>query len=95
MRVLLTSDLHYTLPQLDWVASVAGDYDLVVLAGDHLDVGSVQLRQRRGGHHLFGAADPESAVHQVQHAVHQGQYRVDLVRDEQDRGARGPPSPST
>src|ERR1700709_2747889 len=41
MRILLASDLHYTLPQLDWVASVAGDYDLVVLAGDHLDVGSI------------------------------------------------------
>jgi Icc-related predicted phosphoesterase len=41
VQVLLTSDLHYTLPQLDWVASVAGDYDLVVLAGDHLDVGSI------------------------------------------------------
>ena len=41
MRVLLTSDLHYTLPQLDWVASVAGEYDLVVLAGDHLDIASI------------------------------------------------------
>jgi Icc-related predicted phosphoesterase len=38
MRILLVSDLHYTLRQLDWVVSVAADYDLVVLAGDHLDV---------------------------------------------------------
>ena len=38
MRVLLVSDLHYTLKQLDWVVSVADDYDLVVLAGDHLDI---------------------------------------------------------
>src|SRR5262245_21539636 len=38
MRILVVSDLHYTLRQLDWVMSVAGDYDLVVLSGDHLDV---------------------------------------------------------
>ena len=40
MRILLTSDLHYTLPQLDWVVRVAPTYDLVVLAGDHLDISS-------------------------------------------------------
>ena len=37
-RILLTSDLHYTLPHLDWVVRVAPSYDLVVLAGDHLDI---------------------------------------------------------
>ena len=41
MRILLVSDLHYTLKQLDWVASVAGDYELVVMAGDHLDIASI------------------------------------------------------
>jgi Icc-related predicted phosphoesterase len=41
MRILLVSDLHYTLRQLDWVASVAGDYEVVVLAGDHLDIASI------------------------------------------------------
>ena len=40
MRILLLSDLHYTLPQLDWVVHVAPDFDLVVLAGDHLDISS-------------------------------------------------------
>ena len=38
MRYLVASDLHYSLPQLDWIASNAADYDAVVLAGDHLDV---------------------------------------------------------
>lgn len=38
---MVASDLHYTLPQLDWVVSVAGAYDLVVLAGDHLDISSI------------------------------------------------------
>jgi Calcineurin-like phosphoesterase len=40
MRLLLVSDLHYTLPQLDWVVRAAPGYDLVVLAGDSLDIGS-------------------------------------------------------
>ena len=30
MRILVVSDLHYTLRQLDWVAARAGDYDQVV-----------------------------------------------------------------
>jgi Icc-related predicted phosphoesterase len=41
MQVLLVSDLHYTLKQLDWVVAVAADYDLVILAGDHLDISSI------------------------------------------------------
>ncbi len=40
MRILLVSDLHYTLRQLDWVVRAAPAYDLVVLAGDHLDISS-------------------------------------------------------
>jgi Icc-related predicted phosphoesterase len=40
MRALLVSDLHYTLKQLDWVTAAASRYDLVVLAGDHLDIAS-------------------------------------------------------
>lgn len=41
MRLLLVADLHYTLPQFDWVHAVAPDFDLVVLAGDMLDISSV------------------------------------------------------
>jgi len=40
MRLLLVSDLHYSLRQLDWVVQVAPSYDLVVMAGDHLDISS-------------------------------------------------------
>jgi Icc-related predicted phosphoesterase len=40
VRILLVSDLHYTLPQLDWVVRAAPAFDLVVLAGDHLDISS-------------------------------------------------------
>ena len=31
MRILLVSDLHYTLPQLDWVVRAAPSFDLVVM----------------------------------------------------------------
>lgn len=34
------SDLHYSLRQFDWVVESAADFDLVVLAGDHLDISS-------------------------------------------------------
>ncbi len=40
MRILLVADLHYTLRQLDWVTAAADGQDLVVLAGDHLDIAS-------------------------------------------------------
>jgi Icc-related predicted phosphoesterase len=41
VQILVVSDLHYTLKQLDWVTSVAADYDLVVVAGDSLDIASI------------------------------------------------------
>jgi len=41
MRLLLVSDLHYTLKQFDWVHAVADRFQLVVIAGDHLDISSV------------------------------------------------------
>lgn len=40
MELLVVSDLHYTLPQLDWVMEQAPTVDAVVLAGDHLDISS-------------------------------------------------------
>jgi Icc-related predicted phosphoesterase len=40
VRILLASDLHYCLPQFDWVVHAAPSFDLVVLAGDHLDISS-------------------------------------------------------
>jgi len=48
VKLLLVSDLHYALKQYDWTASVAPDFDVVVIAGDHLDIagqldGAVQI----------------------------------------------------
>jgi Icc-related predicted phosphoesterase len=40
VRILLVSDLHYVLPQFDWVVRAAAEFDLVVVAGDHLDIAS-------------------------------------------------------
>src|SRR5687768_12335207 len=37
MCILLTSDLHYTLRQYDWLIGAAADFDAVVIAGDHID----------------------------------------------------------
>jgi Icc-related predicted phosphoesterase len=40
VRILLASDLHYKLPHFDWILENARDVDVVVLAGDHLDLSS-------------------------------------------------------
>jgi Icc-related predicted phosphoesterase len=41
MRCLVVADLHYALPQFDWVTEVAGRFDVVVIAGDLLDLSSI------------------------------------------------------
>jgi Icc-related predicted phosphoesterase len=41
MRILVVADLHYSLPQYDWVLGMAADFDLVIIAGDHLDLSSI------------------------------------------------------
>ena len=40
VRALLVSDLHYDLRKLDWVLAEAAGVDLLVVAGDLLDIGS-------------------------------------------------------
>lgn len=40
MLVLLAADLHYRLPQYDWLLQVAPEVDAIVLAGDLCDVAS-------------------------------------------------------
>ena len=41
MRCLVVADLHYSLPQYDWVVNIADQFDLVIIAGDHLDLSSL------------------------------------------------------
>jgi len=48
MKMLLVSDLHYALKQYDWTAAAARGFDLVIVAGDHIDIagqldGAVQI----------------------------------------------------
>jgi Icc-related predicted phosphoesterase len=40
MNCLFVSDLHYVLKQFDWITSQAENFDLIVIAGDHLDISS-------------------------------------------------------
>ena len=39
MKILAVSDLHFGLKQFDWVVEQAERYDLVIIAGDLLDIG--------------------------------------------------------
>lgn len=41
MRILIVADLHYSLPQFDWLLQAASGYDLVVIAGDLLETSSM------------------------------------------------------
>ncbi len=45
MRFLSVADLHYSLPQFDWVVDAARDFDIVIMAGDHLDLSSLVDRR--------------------------------------------------
>jgi Icc-related predicted phosphoesterase len=40
MRCLIVADLHYSLPQFDWLLSAAQQFDLVIFAGDALNLAS-------------------------------------------------------
>ncbi|MEO8482422.1 MAG: metallophosphoesterase [Acidobacteriota bacterium] len=40
MKSLLVADLHYSLRQFDWTIQAASQVDVVVAAGDHLDIAS-------------------------------------------------------
>jgi len=41
MRILLVADLHYSLRQWDWLKDTANRFDLVIIAGDLLDIASI------------------------------------------------------
>lgn len=40
MKILAVSDLHYSLPQYDWLVQNCQSYDLIILAGDMMDLSS-------------------------------------------------------
>jgi Icc-related predicted phosphoesterase len=39
--MLVVADLHYSLPQYDWLLASADDFDVVIIAGDHIDLSSI------------------------------------------------------
>jgi Icc-related predicted phosphoesterase len=45
MRCLVVADLHYALQQYDWVIDVAPAFDVVIIAGDHLEIASLVDRR--------------------------------------------------
>jgi Icc-related predicted phosphoesterase len=45
MKCLLAADLHYALKQYDWLLTVAGDVDVLILAGDLLEISSAVDRR--------------------------------------------------
>ena len=40
MRLIFVADLHYSLKQFDWLVANAGEFDLTIIGGDLLDLGS-------------------------------------------------------
>jgi Icc-related predicted phosphoesterase len=38
MRILVVADIHYSLPQFDWLEKTAEEVDLLIIAGDLLDL---------------------------------------------------------
>ncbi len=40
MKILIVSDLHYSLRQFDWLVANCGDYDMVIIAGDLMELAS-------------------------------------------------------
>jgi Icc-related predicted phosphoesterase len=40
MKILIASDLHYSLRQYDWLAARARSFDALIIAGDLLDISS-------------------------------------------------------
>jgi len=65
MRCLVVADLHYSLPQFDWLLTAAPQFDLVIFAGDALDVGSrVDFRAPRSSY-----ADDEAKEDDVRYLI--------------------------
>ena len=84
MRILVVADLHYSLPQYDWLLAEAPRYDLVIIAGDHIDLSSAvdgraqilviskyldMLRENRYGYEVEPQDDGTFAITIWEHAA--------------------------
>ena len=77
MKILVTADIHYTLKQYDWLTRIAPSFDLVILAGDLLDV--------------FSPVDPRVQIAVVQRYLSRlsGETRLIVCSGNHDLDARG------
>ena len=76
MRLLAVADLHYSLPQFDWVLEVAPDFDVVVLAGDLLELSSIVDRRAQA-----------IVVQEIFQPLARGDTARDLLRQSRSRCA--------
>ncbi len=94
MKLLLVSDLHYTLKQWDWLGAAADRFDLVVVAGDLLDIASIVPLEAQivvVRKYLQRLADKATVLvssgnHDIEPAPHGGERRAAwLLQDRTDR----------
>ena len=94
VQALLVSDLHYALPKLDWVLGEAEALDLLVVAGDLLDVGSAVPLDAQITvvlEYLARCADATTTVvcsgnHDLDHRGDDGEKATRWITEAADRG---------
>lgn len=94
MRTLLVSDLHYDLRKLDWVLHEAAGVDLLVVAGDLLDIGSsvpLDAQVSVVVEYLGRCAERTTTVacsgnHDLDHRTESGEKATGWLADARSRG---------
>ena len=97
MRCLVVADLHYSLPQFDWLLSAAPQFDLIIIAGDALDVASLvdfraQIVVVKKYLSLLAAITPVilcSGNHDLDERSHEGEKLSRWIREVRDLGIHG------
>jgi len=95
VRALLVSDLHYDLRKLDWVLEQAVDVDLLVVAGDLLNIASsvpLDAQITVVLEYVARFADQTAAVvcsgnHDLDHRDDAGEKATAWLAEARDRGA--------
>lgn len=90
MKLLLVADLHYTLKQWDWLGIAADRFDLVVVAGDLLDIASIvpleaQIVVVRKYLHRLAATAPtlvSSGNHDILESRQSAERTADWLRED-------------
>ena len=64
------------------------DHDEASARTEHVDRSAVEIAEHARVEHLIGLSEHEAPAREIEDAVDAAQHRVDVVRDEQDRGIR-------